>query len=311
MPGEITFEFDKNPKKYVSISPSEWSYYEDLLSQFAGLYLNRKYSEYKLEHSIIRGENQFYILGRTNPHLPNSFLGKGYFGKIKAVAAVVQTDDGFQLSENVYVLKRFFNRQQNIKRECEIFEKVYGFCELIEINGKVCMLMPKFRGVVLEKILTFKLHQDDLINLICAIIKSVVELSNLGIIHHDIFARNIIYNPKHNQAYIIDFGKSNFCTHAHGLNKEQLVGVIFEILNELVLLKSSISYSRKNSSLNDANFATIRMTTRNIVNLFWNNLTNQFEDNEAKRIKTDNLLENMWRIIKENSLLSKRPRSRY
>lgn len=301
MPQETAFEFDKNPRKYILIRSDELALYQNLLPKLDCNYLSRKALPSTLHHSIIKGENRFYILSRCKNLIPNGFLGRGQFGKIKAAAAIEKTKTGYELSANTYAVKRFYDEHLDHQNECKIFKILYGFAELIKVKGKTLMVMPKFPGIQLpNREFIQRLNMEEFTDLVVALTKSFMDLTNKEIINHDLALDSIIYDFNNKRAYIIDFGKAQVATDTYKINQQKLIEVLTNTIN--IRHGKQEIFKVKNLELYNNLFELTQATVKEIVNLLWNE-TNHFTYNESVKALITFKIKKMFKEISQFVLL--------
>lgn len=102
-------------------------------------------------------------------------------------------------------------RKSRTKSEAKILEKtskIISVPKIIETNNKDKILMQYIDGKKLSENLEKLNHKK-----ICKkIAESITKLHNQDIVHGDLTTSNMIYNPKNDKVYFIDFGLS---FHSH------------------------------------------------------------------------------------------------
>jgi serine/threonine protein kinase len=234
---QVEFSFDTQPEKYqIKLTAEELASLDDLLPQIKNTISSKKalpLGKVKLRYSVIKiSDTEIYIIGHGSKHKTvidsssplasvmqkNAVVGVGSFGKVKAMARLNRTADGWQSSKEIYVLKKFVApysepaRYADVLKEVAYFNRVYGGAELIEAakrkpNGlRYYALMPKLSGIAVDKIPASQLDGELITKIIAATYQSISNIHNKNLTHGDLFLRNILYDAQGEAAYITDFG---------------------------------------------------------------------------------------------------------
>lgn len=272
MPPVFEHDIETNPRRYLNITVEQLKLYQTLLNGLLNRRVNRKQSANNLPYSILKGDQQVYILSKRSDNKA-SFLGHGRWGKTKVAAALTLTENGYVLSPNVFAVKRFFNEPQDYKTEYEIFKKVYGFAELIEIDDKKYMVMQKFPGHTLHSALISRYSLPQIVDLITALTKSAIRLTSLNVAYVDLCMSNTIYDANKKVAHYIDFGNSYICKESIIVNKAKLYELVDEIF---IACHKDLLFIPNPTILKNVSTLTYQSAQR-IVDKLWNINTNQIQ----------------------------------
>jgi uncharacterized protein YjfI (DUF2170 family) len=201
---------DYHIKRYQEILCESQQNFKEVLK------ISRKdpcFAKYKLPFSILKYSKikGFYILG----HGEGAILGQGGWGKVKQA---YYCDEMGVIHPKALAIKieKEKDKTQSL-REISFFRAAYPHKEnylyqhaLFKNNYKNYSIFPKLPGISLEDYLSDNLHLTlkKRLGIAISVLKELKELHSKEIAHLDLKPKNILFDPRQERAYLIDFGCS-------------------------------------------------------------------------------------------------------